>query len=819
MQGNKDHSEDRSQMRGPGKESSPSGFPHSYKLRNKLEKLVQWRIHPSLIEFPQDTREFCGGFAKVSQGVLTAPSRAAGVAIESEQGNGEEQSSEAARPQSNNITQETSEQDQHKHEEADGRTAGGDKDEANGEARKEDDGEQNPHEQTSIPEIDYGSACPEHSVNAGPNLGDCNSQLENDPLEPDGDGQGKGEGTGSRIAGDDTDQTEEESRRGSRGAEDRLHADRQSSTPKVGDSLLLGTLALKESEFLVELSHPNIVKLEGFVADLSEQKVWLIFPWEEHGSLRDFLASGEWEIPERISLLNILVNSKCHALITDFGSARHLRTDEIAKRPKENEDKPQPAAHPNTGEEQITLEALFSATASTLTLTGSSYTLRWAAPELLQDERPCLRSDIWSLGWIAYEPWIVPAPTQTINAEASELRRAQLLNKLGLMYRKQADYPNALSFFNGALDIYTNHKNNHGRAETLRHMADVHRFWSRFPEALTFYSTALLIHADLNDEFERATAMFGLATTHALLREYDEAVKIYSECLEIYTKSGGKRERALILWGLADVHRLREECSDAIRLYSEALQIYTDVSDLREKAVTLWGLAEVHRFQQEYSKAIDLYSEALQIYTNVGDRKEKALTLWGLAEVHRSRGEYNEAINLYTEALQIYTEIGDHNQRARTLWDLAQVHRFREEYSEAKKLYSEALQIWTETGEKRGAGTALWGLAKVHRAQHEYNEAIKRFTEARQTFTDLKDKSWISETLINLAETNHMRGRSSEAISLYTQASEVLADLGYSIGASNALENASAIRATLTEATPDATETVNVGEEPIQTSV
>ena len=54
---------------------------------------------------------------------------------------------------------------------------------------------------------------------------------------------------------------------------------------------------------MVELSHPNIVELEGFVEDASKHMIWLVFPWEENGNLRDFLASGEWEIPERISLV------------------------------------------------------------------------------------------------------------------------------------------------------------------------------------------------------------------------------------------------------------------------------------------------------------------------------------------------------------------------------------------------------------------------------------------------------------------------------------------------------------------------------------
>ena len=62
-------------------------------------------------------------------------------------------------------------------------------------------------------------------------------------------------------------------------------------------------MALRESEFLLELSHPNVIKIEGFAEAVSDNVVWLVFPWEENGNLKEFLVSGEWEIPERISLV------------------------------------------------------------------------------------------------------------------------------------------------------------------------------------------------------------------------------------------------------------------------------------------------------------------------------------------------------------------------------------------------------------------------------------------------------------------------------------------------------------------------------------
>ncbi|KIO18802.1 hypothetical protein M407DRAFT_83561 [Tulasnella calospora MUT 4182] len=177
-------------------------------------------------------------------------------------------------------------------------------------------------------------------------------------------------------------------------------------------------LAIREAEFQAELSHPNIVSFKGFVENISKRMIWLVFPWAENGNLKDFVALRNWEIPERISLisdvtqglaylhsreppichgdlksLNVVVDRHHHAAITDFGSARQL------------------------------LNPTFCASTNTITLTGNKYTLRWAAPELLVEDQLSLWSDIWALGWIAYEVMTNSLPFQDASTDIVVVKR------------------------------------------------------------------------------------------------------------------------------------------------------------------------------------------------------------------------------------------------------------------------------------------------------------------------------------------------------------------------------------------------------------
>ncbi|KAG8901202.1 hypothetical protein FRC00_008402 [Tulasnella sp. 408] len=63
-----------------------------------------------------------------------------------------------------------------------------------------------------------------------------------------------------------------------------------------------------ELRLMACLSHPNIIEFLGFVEDAEKGDAWIILPWEANGNVRDFLKSGEWDIPERASLVRIIGN-------------------------------------------------------------------------------------------------------------------------------------------------------------------------------------------------------------------------------------------------------------------------------------------------------------------------------------------------------------------------------------------------------------------------------------------------------------------------------------------------------------------------------
>lgn len=66
---------------------------------------------------------------------------------------------------------------------------------------------------------------------------------------------------------------------------------------------------IHEVSVLASVWHPNIVELLGFIEQFENGIACIVVPWEVKGNVREFLQSGEWDIPERTSL----VRNECYS--------------------------------------------------------------------------------------------------------------------------------------------------------------------------------------------------------------------------------------------------------------------------------------------------------------------------------------------------------------------------------------------------------------------------------------------------------------------------------------------------------------------------
>ncbi|KAG9025793.1 hypothetical protein FS837_004816, partial [Tulasnella sp. UAMH 9824] len=205
MHGNADDIADPSRS---GQDDSPSAFLHGSKLWKRLEKLAQWRIDPSLIEFPPDALEFRGGFATVSRGLLSSSSGATGGVNESEHATDEAPSLDNGDPQSSNDTQEPGPKARGKDEEAEGHGADGGNDKTKGGGLQEQNSEEehNSPRRTSVLKIGSEASLSRHTGDESPGPGDHDYRSHSDTKEDEVDQQDDDEGSAGGMADGNNDE-------------------------------------------------------------------------------------------------------------------------------------------------------------------------------------------------------------------------------------------------------------------------------------------------------------------------------------------------------------------------------------------------------------------------------------------------------------------------------------------------------------------------------------------------------------------------------------------------------------------------------------
>lgn len=510
-----------------------------------------------------------------------------------------------------------------------------------------------------------------------------------------------------------------------------------------------------EVDLLAGLSHPNIVKFIGFMEDLKNGKASMVFTWEDNGNVRDFLAFGDCEVPERISLiqdvmagveylhtrkppichsdlksLNILVNSSYRAVITDFGSARVLRKRRESDTDQE-EDQVETGADviPTVDECASSSQLQVSATGEQLTLTGPAWSLRWAAPEVLFGKRPDLPRDIWAVGWVIWEIITDKIPFHELNSEVY-ITMTVIQRKIPPI-GQDAQMSQIVSLCSLMTECWAYNPKSRPSASKCRALVQ----W--MPSAIP--SPARETSSPSNFKYRSASPLLHMGYMQYLQNNYQAAYALYTEAMEKARFEKDKQVNAEGWNWLGEVCFAQGRYAQAGTMFTQARELHAHLGNGRGLVHALDGLGAVYRSESRLEDAKELYTEAEAICVRLGDEAARANVLNGMAAVLIAQGRYNQAIECYTRAHDIYVRIGNDLGQANSLHGLGEANLRRYMYFEALELFHKSLDLHGRVGNKKGQADALSALSKVYSVTGKHRQASEHHTQARDIYAQIRD--------------------------------------------------------------------------------
>ena len=285
--------------------------------------------------------------------------------------------------------------------------------------------------------------------------------------------------------------------------------------------------------------------------------------------------------------------------------------------------------------------------------------------------------------------------------------RAELLESIGLAYRRQGRSAQAVPLFEQALTIRRAAKpaNPAQVAVALANLAEALTDAGNLTSAEGYLNQALSLSKGASPSANRQTADILMQLGRLALdgrSQPAQATEYFQQALSVYANvlGPGSAEAGAALIGLADSAIWRNDYAQAEKYERDGLAIYQSTlsRDHPDHAVALANLGSILVERGKFSEAEPMLSEALEVEKRVfGPAHQRvAQTLESIARLYENRGEYRRAIDTASQALALTRQrLGEEHYLVGYRLDyLASLYLQAHDAATAEKLARDALQIY-----------------------------------------------------------------------------------------------------------------------------
>ncbi len=315
--------------------------------------------------------------------------------------------------------------------------------------------------------------------------------------------------------------------------------------------------------------------------------------------------------------------------------------------------------------------------------------------------------------------------------------RARMLNEMGMVYRRQSRYEDALQAHQGALEIDQRNGDQREIANSLSLIGIIYDVTGIYDEALKHHHQALEIRRVSGDRRGVAGSLHNMGILHQKIKDYPEALRLYRQALREWRELGLEHETATTLNSIGAIHELLGNFGEAAPYYRQALEFWERMDNLYDISIGLNNVANIEFYLGNNEEALRIHKRALRIRTDLGDRFGMAGSYGQLARVYSSLGWADSSLIMARQALEIAHDIRNLEllERAyRNLGSLYEVNGYHVEALDAFKNYMDIRDSLFNAESQ----TVLADLKAQYRAREQQQE-IDLLQQSRKV-----QKLWIS---------------------------------------------------------------------------
>ena len=206
-------------------------------------------------------------------------------------------------------------------------------------------------------------------------------------------------------------------------------------------------------------------------------------------------------------------------------------------------------------------------------------------------------------------------------ASADSNRTAWSYNWLGVFYKSQLDFPNALHYLNRGLRLFASTGNLYGVGSVYNGIGDVYENQGDYVMAMRYYRTSVNILKQVSKRSSLAWPYFNIGEVYMFRGINDSALKYYDSTLAIQQKVG---DISGVAWTYNNISRALmalHRYPEAERYARGSLAIADSLHEASSVIHAHYSLYSIYEATQDYKKALEHHKIYTSLQAQVGNEE------------------------------------------------------------------------------------------------------------------------------------------------------------------------------------------------------
>ncbi|TKB26511.1 CHAT domain-containing protein [Desulfopila sp. IMCC35006] len=382
----------------------------------------------------------------------------------------------------------------------------------------------------------------------------------------------------------------------------------------------------------------------------------------------------------------------------------------------------------------------------------------------------------------------------------NKAHQAELFNQEAVRLQSLGYYPQSLSAFQQALELFRKLKDREGEGRCLNGVGALHKDLGEMAKAREYLEQALLIRREVGNLRGESLTLLTLGPVYQYLGELEKALSSLSRSLSLYEIMEDLPSTGMAKYNLGQVYYGQGRLREARQSFADSLQIARTVGNILEEQKCLNALGTACKDLCQYQDALLFFDQGLDLARKLRNHPGEASALHNLGSLYITLGQSGEAEHYLKAALMRYYHLDMVSLTFETHYSLAWLYFDVGNYNNPQMAVPhmlEALEIAQQTGNQYNIAGALNGLAGLYLRLGEFEEGFSLAKQANALYQQLGNAFLQTGCLITLGSLYLSKGEPQEALPCLETALRLAKEVGSSLTEGEAYYNLGALYSSL----------------------